>query len=119
MKRANNQNRFALCLINAGYPASLERWKIYQCREDSDATAHGQVRVVDESGEDYLYPSENFDLVALQRSTDGYAMSIPRLPGCWSQGKTAREAVDNLQTAVREYVLVAQGLGRGPGVRDG
>ena len=107
MRRANNQNRFAVCLNNAGHPASLERWKIYRCREDADATAHGQVRVVDESGEDYLYPMANFDLVVLQRSTEGYAVSVPRLPGCWSQWKTAREAVKNLQSAVREYVSVA------------
>ena len=43
---------------NSGYPASLERWKIYQVLPDADAEEYGQVRVVDESGEDYLFPSK-------------------------------------------------------------
>jgi predicted RNase H-like HicB family nuclease len=114
MKRASNQNRFALCLENAGYPASLERWKIYRFFEDADAATHGQVRVVDESGEDYLFPREYFAPIALRHSKEGYSVSVPDLPGCWSQGRTAREAVGNLQAAVREYVSVAKDLGRGP-----
>jgi len=49
-----------LCLDNAGYEASLERRKIYVALPDADADAHGQVRVVDESGEDYLFPAFRF-----------------------------------------------------------
>ena len=56
---------FALCLDNADYPASLERWKIYQLLPDADAASHQQVRVVDESGEDYLYPDAYFKSVKL------------------------------------------------------
>jgi len=52
--------RFAVCLNNAGYPASLELHKIYQVLPDEDAEADGDLRVVDESGEDYLYPTEYF-----------------------------------------------------------
>ena len=51
---------FVVCIANAGYEASLERRKIYEVRKDAPAEKHGQVRVVDESGESYLYPTEMF-----------------------------------------------------------
>jgi hypothetical protein len=58
MKRTKTGWRFALCLDNSEYPASLERWKIYQVLPDADAEEYGQMRVADESGGDYLYPVE-------------------------------------------------------------
>ena len=51
--------RFVVCLRNRGYEASLERRKIYRALPDPDAAKHRQIRVIDESGEDYVYP-ENF-----------------------------------------------------------
>jgi hypothetical protein len=60
VKRAKQRPQFALCLDNSEYPASLERWKIYPILPDADAARHGQVRVVDESGENYLYPRARF-----------------------------------------------------------
>ena len=57
--------RFAVCVNNSEYPASLELHKIYRVLSDEDAAADGDIRVVDESGEDYLYPSEYFVLVEL------------------------------------------------------
>ena len=57
--------RFAVCLRNKGYEASLERRKIYQVLPDPDAATHGQVRVIDESGDDYLYPREFFAPIEL------------------------------------------------------
>ena len=60
MKRPKTPQRFALCLDNAGYPASLERWKLYRLLPDADAAAHKQLRIVDESGEDYLYSEASF-----------------------------------------------------------
>jgi len=48
--------RFALCVSNEGYPASLEAGKLYQVLPDSEVEELGHVRVIDESGEDYLYP---------------------------------------------------------------
>ena len=51
---------FVICIDNSEYPASLERRKIYEVLDDADAKKHGQIRVVDESGEDYLYPAECF-----------------------------------------------------------
>ena len=49
------ENRFAICVQNEGYPASLELWKVYRVLPDKKAAAHQLVRVIDESGEDYLY----------------------------------------------------------------
>lgn len=115
MKQARKQPHFAVCLDNTGYPTSLERWKVYEVLADSDAKAHGQVRAIDESGEDYLFPREYFAPIALRHSKEGYSVSVPSLPGCWSQGETAQRAVANLQAAVREYVSVAEDLGRGTG----
>lgn len=57
--------RFAVCIDNGGYAASLERWKIYRVLADREAAKHGHVRVIDESGEDYLYPEEFFRFVSL------------------------------------------------------
>ena len=54
------RKRFVVCVRNTGYPASLELRKIYQALRDPDAEAHGLVRVIDESGEDYLYPGKFF-----------------------------------------------------------
>ena len=51
---------FAVCLVNDGYETSLCRNKIYAVVEDSEARADGDLRIVDETGEDYLYPAEWF-----------------------------------------------------------
>jgi hypothetical protein len=53
---------------NRGYAASLERRKIYRRLSDARAARHGSVRVVDESGEDYLYPSGYFVPIAVPNS---------------------------------------------------
>ena len=52
--------RFAVCLRNEGYEASLERNKLYVLLPDPEAEREGDVRVVDESGEEYLYPADWF-----------------------------------------------------------
>jgi hypothetical protein len=62
--------RFAVCVNNADYPASLELHKIYRVLPDEDAEVDGDLRIVDESGEDYLYPAEYFVLVELPRSVE-------------------------------------------------
>jgi hypothetical protein len=54
---------FAVCLANDGYETSLCRNKIYAVVEDSEARADGDLRVVDETGKDYLYPAEWFIVV--------------------------------------------------------
>jgi hypothetical protein len=60
--------RFALCIHSDEYPASLERRELYEVLPDADAEEHGQLRVIDESGEDFLYPGEYFQLVELSPS---------------------------------------------------
>jgi len=64
--------QFVVCLDNGDYPASLERHKIYRVLPDASASLHGHIRIVDESGEDYLYPQRYFmpiDLpVAVERA---------------------------------------------------
>ena len=57
--------RFALCLNNDGYPASLEIGKLYRVVADKQAQKHGYLRVVDESGEDYAFDARRFHLVSL------------------------------------------------------
>jgi predicted RNase H-like HicB family nuclease len=48
--------------------------------------------------------------VALRPSEEGYSVSVPGLPGCWSQGATEQEAIDNIRDAIREYLSVAEEL---------
>lgn len=48
--------------------------------------------------------------IALHHSDEGYSVSIPGLPGCWSQGKTEAEALSNIETAIREYLSVVDDL---------
>ena len=59
LKRSKGE-AFVLCIRNDGYPASLERRKIYSAIRDAAAARHSLMRVVDESGEDYLYPADYF-----------------------------------------------------------
>ncbi len=60
MEETVEQQEYVVCIRNDDYPASLERRKIYQVVRDEQAAQHGLVRVIDESGEDYLYPSDYF-----------------------------------------------------------
>ena len=59
-KTAATERRFAVCVRNEGYEASLERNKIYAVLADDDAERDGDLRVVDESGEDYLFSADRF-----------------------------------------------------------
>jgi hypothetical protein len=51
---------FVLCVRNESYPASLERRKLYPIVQDASAAKHNLVRIIDESGGDYLYPEDYF-----------------------------------------------------------
>jgi len=62
------ENRFAFCVKNEGYPASLELWKVYRVLPDKKAAEHHLVRVIDESGEDYLYDEGWFVLIKLPQA---------------------------------------------------
>jgi hypothetical protein len=57
--------QLVVCISNEGYPASLETRKLYIARHDALADKQGLMRVIDESGEDYLYPKSFFRAVAL------------------------------------------------------
>jgi len=61
---------FAVCINNTDHPASLELHKIYRVLPDEDAAADGDLRIVDESGEDYLYPADWFVLVELSQAVE-------------------------------------------------
>lgn len=58
--RKRAAQRYVVCVKNRGYRASLERNKLYIVLPDAEAEAEGDVRVIDESGEDYLYPASYF-----------------------------------------------------------
>jgi hypothetical protein len=57
-----------VCVDNEGHPASLEKRKIYVALRDASAEKNGMLRVVDESGEDYLYPKALFRSIALPQA---------------------------------------------------
>jgi hypothetical protein len=63
-----NKHEFAVCVDNHGYEVSLEMRKLYEIVVDADAEKHGQIRVIDESGEDYLYPATAFNRISLPDS---------------------------------------------------
>jgi hypothetical protein len=62
--------RLLVCLRNDGYEADLQVGKAYLSLPDADGEREGYVRVVDESGEDYLYPAEAFLPVSLSREVE-------------------------------------------------
>ena len=63
------KQKFLICIDNEGYEASLEIRKLYETIQDKEAERHNQVRIIDESGEDYLYPSKFFTPVRLSIQT--------------------------------------------------
>jgi hypothetical protein len=76
MQSANTETKYVVCTSNKDYPASLEIRKIYQFIADSRAAQHSMLRVIDESGEDYLYPSSFFLFIDLPKAVEE-AFAIP------------------------------------------
>lgn len=62
--------RYVVCIDNSGYPASLERHKIYRVLPDEEAASDGDIRVIDESGEDYLYSADRFVSIQLPSAVE-------------------------------------------------
>jgi len=60
--------QLAVCVDNEGYAVSLEKRKIYLSLRDANAEKHGMLRIVDESGEDYLYPRTFFRTIVLPQA---------------------------------------------------
>ena len=67
MRKPRSTKSYVLCVRNDGYPASLLVRRLYEFVPDRNAASHGLIRVVDESGEDYLYPEKFFVSIALPR----------------------------------------------------
>ena len=56
--------------------------------------------------------------IALRESDEGYSVSVPGLPGCWSQGATEQDALENIKDAIREYLTAREELLEGAVVRE-
>ena len=68
MKKSKESGpQLAVCVDNVGYPASLELHKIYRVLPDAEAASDGDLRIVDENGEDYLYPTSRFLMIELPK----------------------------------------------------
>jgi len=70
--------QFALCLNNEGYPASLEVGKLYRVILDEEAAAHGYIRLIDESGEDYAFTADRFHIVHLPHAVGQALLAAAR-----------------------------------------
>jgi hypothetical protein len=71
------KKHLVVCISNEGYPASLEARKIYVSIEDPDAEKDGLIRVIDESGEDYLFSKARFRPVELSPSVKRAVLAAP------------------------------------------
>jgi hypothetical protein len=74
---ADPANALAICVKNDGYGASLEFRKVYEFLPDAEASKHEQLRVVDESGEDYLYPKDYFVCIELPQAARHQVLGVP------------------------------------------
>ena len=70
MGASEPESHFVICLKNENYPASLEPRKVYETMPDAEAGRHGLIRVIDESGEDYLYPNDYFAPIQLPKAAE-------------------------------------------------
>lgn len=69
--------KFVVCINNGAYPASLELHKIYRVVPDEDAAADGDLRIIDESGEDYLYPRSYFAPIRVPAAVENSLLHTP------------------------------------------
>lgn len=69
------QSNFVICIFNEGYEASLEKGKVYQIREDKVSEKRNFIRIIDESGEYYLYPKEYFIAIQLPKTVQEVLVS--------------------------------------------
>jgi hypothetical protein len=77
MGKGKSSRRFLICVNNEGFPASLEVRKVYEALPDPVGAARSFVRIIDESGEDYLYPADRFVAVDLPQEAAGVFASSP------------------------------------------
>lgn len=77
-RRAAGAPTFAVCVRNDGYEASLERNKIYTILPDDEAGRDGDLRVIDESGEDYLFAADRFVAIEVPTAVKASLLKTPR-----------------------------------------
>jgi len=70
VSQTESRSEFVVCISNEDYPASLELHKIYRVIPDDDAASEGDIRVVYESREDYLYPSSYFAFIQVPQTVE-------------------------------------------------
>ena len=73
----SEEYQFAICVTNDGYPASLELWKVYRVLPDDGAAKRELIRIIDESGEDYLYSENWFVPIKLPRAVEEAMLAAP------------------------------------------
>jgi hypothetical protein len=78
----NQQSKFAVCINNVGYEASLEVGKLYRVISDDDAFSHGYIRVIDESGQDYGYSESRFFPIKISEALESALRSVDGLVTC-------------------------------------
>lgn len=77
MSSGKQTSGFVLCVRNDDHPASLEVRKVYPVVPHDDASADGVIRVIDESGDDYLYPEEYFVPIVLSSEAEAALAEMP------------------------------------------
>jgi hypothetical protein len=77
-RKRSTAARFAVCINNAKYPAALELHKVYRVLPDTDAAKDGDLRIIDESGEDYLYPASWFAIVPVPPKVRKSILNVAR-----------------------------------------
>jgi hypothetical protein len=75
MKHEDTGSMIAICIDNTDYEMSLERRKVYPVLPDADAAQSNYVRVIDETGEDYLFPASRFVLVPVTRDVEAAVLA--------------------------------------------
>ncbi len=76
MKKNSKEKRFVICIRNEGYEVSLERRKVYEVVSDPASERHRLLRVIDESGEDYLYPEGFFLPIGLPKPVEKALLAV-------------------------------------------
>ncbi len=70
MRHSATEDKYVFCVKNDDYPASLELRKVYRVVSDTKAVEHQYIRIIDESGEDYLFPRDYFVSIKLPRAAE-------------------------------------------------
>jgi hypothetical protein len=75
-RRKSTETLIAICVDNSGYEMSLERRKVYPVLPDADAEQDNYVRIIDETGEDYLFPASRFVFLTVSRDIQEAVLAV-------------------------------------------